>query len=279
MSQPSLPPLAPTAPPPARAASPVWAFALDVVLAAVILLSVSLVAGIAWGIYRGAVLGVEAAKSGASADAGAQIAAQMGQPGALAQLLMALVSTGTAAVVLYLWRRRATAGERQHSRAQILKATTWGWIAVVAAAIFAGSSLISWAGKQLGITPTPTNLPLMQEALSQFPAFLLIFAVVLAPAYEELLFRRVLFGRLWAASRPWLGMVLSSVAFALLHEIPGTSDRGMAEVAQLWLVYGGMGAAFAWVYRRTGTLWAPVIVHGINNAIAMSVLYAGGAGL
>jgi len=41
---------------------------------------------------------------------------------------------------------------------------------------------------------------------------------------------------------------------------------------QLWVIYGGMGAAFAWVYRRTGTLWAAVIAHAVNNAIALAAM-------
>jgi uncharacterized protein len=97
--------------------------------------------------------------------------------------------------------------------------------------------------------------------------------VVLAPAYEELLFRRVLFGRLLAAGRPVLGIVLSSLAFALLHEIPGLSGNGVLAICQLWLVYGTMGAAFAWLYWRTGSLWAAILAHGLNNAIAMAALY------
>lgn len=67
-------------------------------------------------------------------------------------------------------------------------------------------------------------------------------------------------------------MLLSSLAFALVHEIPGTSANGPLEIAQLWLVYGGMGAAFAWLYQRTGTLWAPIVAHGLNNAIALAAL-------
>ena len=48
-------------------------------------------------------------------------------------------------------------------------------------------------------------------------SLVVLFAVVLAPLYEELLFRRVLFGRLWHAGWPVLGIALSSVIFALVH--------------------------------------------------------------
>ncbi|WP_017168750.1 CPBP family intramembrane glutamic endopeptidase, partial [Xanthomonas phaseoli] len=158
------------------------------------------------------------------------------------------------------------------------RASTWGWTALIAAAVFLLSNLVSVAASALGIKPVPTNLPLMEEALQQWPLALTVFAVVIAPAYEELLFRRVLFGRLLAAGRPWLGIVLSGATFALVHEVPGISGNGLAAIAQLWLVYGSMGAAFAWLYWRTGTLWAPIAAHGINNATALAALYFFGLG-
>lgn len=260
------------------AGSPVGAFFLDMVIAAATLLALSLLCSLAWGLWRGIEVGREAARSGAALPASADIAQLLGQPGALAQMLIALLGTGGAALLVYYWRRRASAAERAASTRAIGRATTWGWTLLVAALVFAGSSLLGWSGKQLGIEPVPTNLPLMEQALTNFPLFLLLFAVLLAPAYEELLFRRVLFGRLWAAGRPGLGMFLSSAAFALMHEIPGTSANGPLEILQLWLIYGSMGVAFAWLYRKTGTLWAAIAAHAINNAIALGALVLFGAG-
>ncbi len=262
-----------SSPPRARAGSSVAAFWLDLTIAIATVLGVSLACGLAWGLWRGAMLGIEAARSGAASPAAADLAAQLGQPGALAQMLMALIATSSAALLLYFWRRRASASERQLSHQHVRQPATWGWTLLVAASVFAGSSVIGWLAKQGGIEPVPTNLPLMQQAVSHYPVFLAVFVVLLAPAYEELLFRRVLFGRLWQAGRPLLGMLLSSAAFALVHEVPGTSGNGPLEILQLWLIYGGMGAAFAWLYQRTGTLWAPVAAHALNNAIALTALF------
>lgn len=256
--------------------SPVGGFFLDLLIGAATLLGLSLLCSLAWGLWRAFQMGLDAARTGAAPPAAADIAQLLGQPGALTQLLIALVSTGGAALLLYFWRRPATALERTKSLQALRRASTWGWTLLVAACVFAGTSLIGWAARQLGIEPLPTNLPLMEQALANFPVFLVVFAVVLAPAYEELLFRRVLFGRLSAAGRPVLGIVLSSAAFALMHEIPGTGANGPAEILQLWLIYGGMGAAFAWLYRRTGTLWAAIAAHGINNAIALTALVLSG---
>ena len=137
-------------------------------------------------------------------------------------------------------------------------------------AVFAGSALLGWIMRRAGVEPVPTNLALVEEAARQWPLVLVLFAVALAPAYEELLFRRVLFGRFLAAGRPWLGLVLASLAFALVHEVPGLSANPPLAVLQLWTIYGAMGAAFGWLYWRTGTLWAPVLAHALNNALALA---------
>ncbi|MBK0053976.1 CPBP family intramembrane glutamic endopeptidase [Stenotrophomonas sp. S39] len=272
----SVPVSAPPPVPPATAAprrgSPVAGFFIDLGIGAATLFILSLVSGLAWGLYRGIQVGYASAKNNGAAIDPASVTEALGTPGALAQVLMALVSTGGAALLLYFWRRPANAAERQASAQALRRPSTWGWTLLVATLIVIGSNGIAFLAKQLGVEPVPTNLALMQHAIERFPLFLVLFAVVLAPAYEELLFRRVLFGRLWQAGRPWLGMLLSSLAFALIHEIPGTSANGPAEIAQLWLVYGGMGAAFCWLYRRTGTLWAAIIAHGLNNAVALAAL-------
>ncbi|MCD9085187.1 type II CAAX endopeptidase family protein [Stenotrophomonas sp. SY1] len=276
----SVPPTLPTSPTSAaspNAGSPVAGFGLDLLIGVATLLGLSLFCSVVWGLWRGVEVGMEAARSGAGAPQAQEMVGLLGQPGALAQMLIALFATGGAALLLYFWRRRASPAERQLSRQAALRPSTWAWTVIVAGAVFAGSSLIGVVAKQFGIEPVPTNLPLMEQALANYPVFLVVFAVFLAPAYEEVLFRRVLFGRLWAAGRPWLGLVLSSAAFALVHEIPGTSPNGLPEMIQLWLVYGGMGAAFAWLYRRTGTLWAAVGAHAINNAIALAALVLFGA--
>lgn len=262
---------APALPQPRPDRAPVLNFLLDAVIALAILLVVSIGAGVVWGIFRGFQLVAEAKQRGLALDP-AQITHQLGQPGALAQVMMAMVSTGSAALIVYFLRRRASPAERRQSWSALRRPATWGWAVLVAIGVFAFSTVTSLLADQLGVKPVPTNLSLMDEALAHWPWLAIAFAVLIAPAYEELLFRRVLFGRLLAAGKPWLGMLLSSVAFALLHEIPGLSGNGVLAICQLWLVYGTMGAAFAWLYWRTGSLWAAIVAHGLNNAIALAAL-------
>ncbi|HET6397907.1 MAG TPA: CPBP family intramembrane glutamic endopeptidase [Pseudoxanthomonas sp.] len=253
----------PSAPP--RPLGPLLAgFALDAALALVLLLLASLAAGAAWIVIEIA--------SGAAPGTGAS-----GEPGPLAELLMAMAGVSVPALVLYFWRRRADAGERLRSRQAAARPRTWLLASLVGAGCFASASVVTSLAAALGVEPMPSNQGMVEAGWQRWPAFMALFAVVLAPAYEELLFRRVLFGRFLAGGRPWLGLALSSVAFALLHEIPGLSGNDAPAMLQLWLVYGGLGAAFAWVYWRTGTLWAPLAAHALNNALALAAYAAGAA--
>jgi membrane protease YdiL (CAAX protease family) len=227
-----------------------------------------------WAMFKGAQL----AMSGSGVPDSTAIMRMIGQPGALAMIWMTLVSTGGAALVVYFWRRRATPAERMASFQASRKISTWGWVLATAAATFLFSTAVTSLSQSLGVKPEPTNLAIIEAAFLTNPLFLALFGVLIAPAYEELLFRRVLFGRLWAAGRPWLGVALSSAAFALMHEIPGTTGNSWQATGVLWLTYGFMGAAFALVYWRTRTLWASIAAHALNNAVALALvrLYGGG---
>jgi len=250
------------------------AFAVDVALAAAMSFSTLMLGLFGWAAWRGIQL---AQQQGGAPDAQA-LQAQLGTPPILFLIVMTLVSTGGTALVLYFWRRRATAAERRESADRLGKPGTWGWALAAGLVTFLFSSLMSAGGRALGLDLEPSNLDMIRDGFARFPVFLALFAVVLAPLYEELLFRRVLFGRLWQAGWPVLGLVLSSLVFALVHELPGLNGKPMSSTVFLILVYAGMGGIFAWVYRRTGTLWAPIAAHILNNAIALAVLQVyGGA--
>ncbi|RDZ26564.1 CPBP family intramembrane glutamic endopeptidase [Lysobacter silvisoli] len=261
------PAVAPAPLPRPRTAAVVAHSLLDLILAAALMLALSLAGMLAWSFWRG--LDVAMRQPGLAPE---RVAAAIGQPGPLAQILVSLLAMGGAAVAVYLLRRRANREQRAAAWQALRRPATWGWALGTGLATFGLSAALSELGRALGAEPVPTNVEMIQAALRSHPLLTLLFAVALAPAYEELLFRRVLFGRYWAAGLPWLGIAFSSLAFALLHELPGISQNGPGAIVLLWLTYAAIGAAFAWVYRRTGSLWAAVLAHGTNNLLACALL-------
>ena len=76
-------------------------------------------------------------------------------------------------------------------------------------------------------------------------------AGLLAPVFEELVFRGLLY-RAWERRFGWFAaMLLVSVVFGLYHR-------------HFWSAFAG-SIVFVCLYRRTGSLWAPIIVHSIAN--------------
>jgi membrane protease YdiL (CAAX protease family) len=103
---------------------------------------------------------------------------------------------------------------------------------------------------------------LLLGELRPAPLFLALFgAVLLAPVAEELFFRRVLFRTLQVTYGTAAGLAISSILFGLVHGNPAALS-----------VYVWMGLVYAFVYHRSGSMWAPISCHVLNNAVAMAAL-------
>jgi len=84
-----------------------------------------------------------------------------------------------------------------------------------------------------------------------------VIAAVLAPVFEELVFRGFLFGFLRSRSGAWPAALLSSGIFAAVH---GYSGEGLVIV----FLYG---LVFAWLYHRSGSLLPGIVAHGVFNFV------------
>ena len=89
--------------------------------------------------------------------------------------------------------------------------------------------------------------------------------VIVAPVTEEWFFRGLLLRRLTLKWGTAPGVVISSLAFGLMHtDIIGATFFGIVMCA---------------LYARRGYLWAPVIAHAANNAIAAGFVVLGAHGI
>ncbi len=96
---------------------------------------------------------------------------------------------------------------------------------------------------------------------------MVLAVVVIAPLIEEVIYRGAMLGCLRGFSRsPWTAIVLSAALFAAMHI--GTA----AGVAIPGLFVFGVGLGI--VYERTGTLLAPMVMHGLFNLGNIALLLA-----
>jgi membrane protease YdiL (CAAX protease family) len=88
--------------------------------------------------------------------------------------------------------------------------------------------------------------------------------VVVAPLSEEIFFRGFMFAGLRKAMPLWIAAVISASVWGSLHLTGG--NIGVAVQLAVF------GVILAYLYERSGSLWAPIMAHGVNNAIAFAYL-------
>ena len=92
--------------------------------------------------------------------------------------------------------------------------------------------------------------------------YFIFLAAVLAPLVEELVFRGLLFPVLLQRLPLWAALTVVSTLFALMHfHVPS--------MAPLFV----LSFAFCLAYLATGTLWVPIVMHGVFNLSTVAVLY------
>ncbi|HZT05587.1 MAG TPA: type II CAAX endopeptidase family protein [Chloroflexota bacterium] len=92
-----------------------------------------------------------------------------------------------------------------------------------------------------------------------------VFAVViLAPTVEELFFRGYVFNAYLSHKGPMTAYLTTSVIFSLVHALPS-----------LFIAIFGTALVLSYIYRRSGTIVAPILAHILNNAVAFVTLVAG----
>jgi membrane protease YdiL (CAAX protease family) len=90
------------------------------------------------------------------------------------------------------------------------------------------------------------------QPYSDDPSYL-VGSFVLAPVFEELIYRLVLVTMVAAAAGRWPALLVSTVVFAASH-LPGVSPSHVAA-----------GALLGWAYLRSGTLVVPIALHAAGN--------------
>ena len=91
-------------------------------------------------------------------------------------------------------------------------------------------------------------------------ALLVFNAVVLAPLWEELMFRGVFFGLLRSRSGTGSALVLSSAVFAAYH-------LSLDALLPLFLV----GLALGYIYDRTRSIYFAILFHALFNSVMLFI--------
>lgn len=129
-----------------------------------------------------------------------------------------------------------------------------GWLMVTPVVMLTGWLLVRLVGDPGGSNPLLELVLGSRDPLAL--GLLALTAVVLAPLFEETIFRGALLPVLATKLGPLPGVLLSGLLFAMAHISVG-------ELAPLTVLGVGLGL----VRLRSGRLWPSVLMHGLWNAV------------
>lgn len=100
--------------------------------------------------------------------------------------------------------------------------------------------------------------------------FLIMFigTVIFVPVAEEALYRGLVFGSLYPKSHA-VGYILSTIIFAAVHTMAYIGVYTIPHLLLALLQYVPAGLTLAWAYRKSGSIFAPIVIHAVINAIGL----------
>ena len=164
----------------------------------------------------------------------------------------AIAGALTVVLTLYsLWRLglRGILAKVGFSRAGLAPALAWGGL------LGAATALLAWGYVAL-LPRLGVELPETTREVAG-SGWLLLMVVVLAPLFEEFIFRGLLFNGMRTATRLPVAIVGSALVFGLVHP-----PHSFPPVFLL-------GVVAAWLFHRTGLLWSSIAAHVTYNAIVI----------
>lgn len=122
----------------------------------------------------------------------------------------------------------------------------------------------------LGSSDSASNQLLFESLIDKGFLLMAFQSVVLAPIVEEIIFRGLIFRSIRTYNK-YLAHIVSAVCFGFIHIYQGLFAGDLSQLFYL-LSYGGMGLAFSYAYESKKNIIVPILIHIINNLVAVIVL-------
>ena len=123
----------------------------------------------------------------------------------------------------------------------------------------------------LGLDGQSLNQSNLQSTFQDQPLLIAVFACIIGPLMEELLFRQILLRYLRKSLPTWLSIFIVGLAFALIHMHSLSLSEWVGAVGYL-----GGGLAFSIIYvKEKENIYYPLLVHMLGNSLALIIVAIG----
>ena len=120
------------------------------------------------------------------------------------------------------------------------------------------SGYLVWL-ESMGVETKQDTVALLENTKDELVlGLMIVLAVVIAPLWEEVVFRGYLYPVLKKYGGMWTGALCSSLLFAAVH-------NNLAALLPLFL----LALMMVWLYELTGSIWTPIAIHACFNALAV----------
>ncbi|HEY8890966.1 MAG TPA: type II CAAX endopeptidase family protein [Clostridium sp.] len=146
--------------------------------------------------------------------------------------------------------------ERKLKRFLNFRSFAYTALMIISFRLIFDNSLILW----VSTIPMPDYINGAIQELSVSPIILLLSVAVIAPVYEEILFRGILLKGMANKLNPAVALVISALFFALVHmNIPQGINAFL------------LGLVIGFIYLKTESIYLSIFAHFVNNFLALSV--------
>ena len=119
-----------------------------------------------------------------------------------------------------------------------------------------------------GLVGQGLNQSNIQSTFQEQPILIAVFACVIGPLVEELIFRQTLLGYLRKSLPTWLSIFIVGFAFALTHMHSLDLSEWVGAVGYL-----GAGLALSITYvKEKENIYYPLLIHMLSNSLSLIIL-------
>ena len=193
-------------------------------------------------------------------------------PSAIANYLKYLVYVVLALYGTLLFKDRLIQqwNEIRKTKREFFLGVLKGWLFLFLMTILF-ESLSSILRQFLGLDGQSLNQSNLQSTFQEQPLLIAVFACIIGPLMEELLFRQILLRYLRKSLPTWLSIFIVALTFALIHMHSLSLSEWVGAVGYL-----GGGLAFSIIYvKEKENIYYPLLVHMLGNSLALIIVAIG----
>lgn len=173
----------------------------------------------------------------------------------------AFIFTILLGLVVYLYREEIKFRHHTPGRSTKSEAMQWAILGIFIA--FAAQIVVGIIEMRVFKIPVESeNTEMIMEIVRLSPLFI-IYVTIVGPIWEEIIFRKIIFGGLYQRTNFWIATIISSTMFAAIH----------MDFLHI-LKYTAIGITFAFLYVKTKRILVPIVAHIALNSFVVILQFA-----